>query len=62
MTELTVKGLVTKVTNIATYDNEGWLQLGKLVKDALSTGTLRITKIQESRGKYVRDVLVIEAQ
>lgn len=62
MTELTVKGTVEKVNNVNAYTEETNALLGKMVKDMLGTGTLRITKIEENKGKMSHDVLVIEAQ
>jgi hypothetical protein len=65
MPELVVKGDVLKVSNLSVYgDMVSWERdraFLNLVREALGRD-VRITKIEESKGKRVRTLLVIETQ
>ena len=65
MVELTIKGEVLKVYNMQVsdllIDTETNNVVCRLLKDILGRD-VRITKIEEHKGKRVRNVVVIESQ
>jgi hypothetical protein len=65
MTELHIKGEVLKVSNMyidgLPITQERDQAVVRLIKEALGN-TIRITKIEENKGKRTRQLLVIESQ